>query len=121
MNPRYLSLIPVALAVVAPLVLPAYYITLMNFIGLAAIVVIGLVLLTGIGGLTSFGQAAFVGVGHRLAYRQSRPFAVVDHLCGYRRNCIFRLADRSSDAEAFRPLSAALDDCMEPQPVLPRR
>ena len=63
MNPRYLSLIPVALAVVAPLVLPAYYITLMNFIGLAAIVVIGLVLLTGIGGLTSFGQAAFVGVG----------------------------------------------------------
>ncbi|MFB9950632.1 ATP-binding cassette domain-containing protein [Rhizobium puerariae] len=63
MNPRYLSLIPVAVAAVAPLVLPAYYITLMNFIGLASIVVIGLVLLTGIGGLTSFGQAAFVGVG----------------------------------------------------------
>ncbi len=63
MSIRTLSFIPVAVAVIAPLVLPAYYITLMNFIGLAAIVVIGLVLLTGIGGLTSFGQAAFVGIG----------------------------------------------------------
>jgi branched-chain amino acid transport system permease protein len=63
MNPRYLSLIPVVAIAAAPLILPAYYITLMNFIGLAAIVVTGLVLLTGIGGLTSFGQAAFVGVG----------------------------------------------------------
>lgn len=63
MNPRYLSLIPVVAIAITPLILPAYYITLMNFIGLAAIAVIGLVLLTGIGGLTSFGQAAFVGVG----------------------------------------------------------
>jgi branched-chain amino acid transport system permease protein len=63
MNLRYLSLIPILVLALAPLVLPAYYITLMNFIGLASIVVIGLVLLTGIGGLTSFGQAAFVGIG----------------------------------------------------------
>jgi len=35
----------------------------LNYIGLASIVTLGLVLLTGIGGLTSFGQAAFVGLG----------------------------------------------------------
>lgn len=63
MNPRILTLLPVLLVAIAPFVLPAYYVTLMNFIGLATIVVIGLVLLTGIGGMTSFGQAAFVGVG----------------------------------------------------------
>ncbi len=37
--------------------------TLLNYIGLYSIVAIGLVLLTGIGGMTSFGQAAFVGIG----------------------------------------------------------
>src|SRR5690606_1895938 len=42
---------------------PVFWITLLNYIGLAAIVVLGLVLLTGIGGLVSFGQAAFVGIG----------------------------------------------------------
>jgi len=36
---------------------------LMNYIGLAGIVTLGLVLLTGVGGLMSFGQAAFVGLG----------------------------------------------------------
>ena len=34
-----------------------------NYIGLYALVALGLVLLTGVGGLTSFGQAAFVGLG----------------------------------------------------------
>jgi len=43
--------------------IPAFWITLLNYIGLASIVVLGLVLLTGIGGLVSFGQAAFVGIG----------------------------------------------------------
>lgn len=42
---------------------PEFWITQINYIGLASLVVIGLVLLTGVGGLTSFGQAAFVGVG----------------------------------------------------------
>src|SRR5690554_5422707 len=42
---------------------PEFWITHLNYIGLASLVVIGLVLLTGVGGLTSFGQAAFVGVG----------------------------------------------------------
>lgn len=42
---------------------PEFWITHLNYIGLASLVVLGLVLLTGVGGLTSFGQAAFVGVG----------------------------------------------------------
>jgi ABC-type branched-subunit amino acid transport system ATPase component/ABC-type branched-subunit amino acid transport system permease subunit len=46
-----------------PVRTPEYWITLLNYIGLYSIVAIGLVLLTGIGGMTSFGQAAFVGVG----------------------------------------------------------
>jgi ABC-type branched-subunit amino acid transport system ATPase component/ABC-type branched-subunit amino acid transport system permease subunit len=46
-----------------PVHLPEYWVTLLNYIGLYAIVAIGLVLLTGVGGMTSFGQAAFVGVG----------------------------------------------------------
>ena len=47
----------------APLLLPEFYVTLLNYIGLYAIVALGLVMLTGVGGLTSFGQAAFVGLG----------------------------------------------------------
>jgi len=43
--------------------LPAYWITLFNYIGLSSLVALGLVLLTGVGGMTSFGQAAFVGFG----------------------------------------------------------
>ncbi|KGE08890.1 hypothetical protein LA03_18605 [Burkholderia gladioli] len=42
---------------------PEYWVTLLNYIGLYSIVAIGLVLLTGVGGMTSFGQAAFVGIG----------------------------------------------------------
>ncbi len=42
---------------------PDFWITQSNMIGLYAIVALGLVLLTGVAGLTSFGQAAFVGVG----------------------------------------------------------
>ena len=42
---------------------PEFWITQMNYIGLASLVALGLVVLTGIGGLNSFGQAAFVGIG----------------------------------------------------------
>ena len=52
-----------AVLAVVPAVLPPYYVTLLNYIGISALVAVGLVLLTGVGGLTSFGQAAFVGVG----------------------------------------------------------
>jgi ABC-type branched-subunit amino acid transport system ATPase component/ABC-type branched-subunit amino acid transport system permease subunit len=40
-----------------------FYVTLFNYIGIYALVSLGLVLLTGAGGLISFGQAAFVGIG----------------------------------------------------------
>ena len=63
MNPRHILLAFLALLALAPLVLPPFYVTLLNYIGLYAMVALGLVLLTGVGGLTSFGQAAFVGVG----------------------------------------------------------
>jgi branched-chain amino acid transport system permease protein len=43
--------------------LPPYWVTLADYIGVSAIVAIGLVVLTGIGAMTSFGQASFVGFG----------------------------------------------------------
>ncbi len=42
---------------------PSYYLTMGSYIGLYSIVAIGLVLLTGVTGLTSFGQASFMGLG----------------------------------------------------------
>jgi branched-chain amino acid transport system permease protein len=52
-------------ALIAPFTgwMPPYWITLFNYIGLSSLVALGLVLLTGVGGMTSFGQAAFVGFG----------------------------------------------------------
>jgi len=58
-----LTLAVVALIAVAPLFAPAFYVTLLNYIGLYSLVALGLVLLTGVAGQTSFGQAAFVGLG----------------------------------------------------------
>jgi branched-chain amino acid transport system permease protein len=43
--------------------IPPFWLVLLDNIGLAALVAIGLVILTGVGGLTSFGQAAFCGFG----------------------------------------------------------
>ncbi len=63
MKQRFPLLVLVAFLLVAPRLLPEFYVTLLNYIGLYALVALGLVLLTGIAGLTSFGQAAFVGLG----------------------------------------------------------
>ena len=52
-----------ALLLVAPRLASEFHVTLLNYIGLYSLVALGLVLLTGVGGLTSFGQAAFVGLG----------------------------------------------------------
>jgi branched-chain amino acid transport system permease protein len=52
----------VAALALAPLVLGNFAVSLLNDIGIAALVALGLVLLTGVGGATSFGQAAFVGI-----------------------------------------------------------
>src|SRR5437899_2004243 len=57
----------------APFVVPQFWITLGNYIGLYSIVTLGLVLLTGVAGQTSFGQAAFVGLGgYTTAYLTTR-------------------------------------------------
>jgi branched-chain amino acid transport system permease protein len=67
MSPRFsavhLLVVFVVIVTAAPLLLSSFYVTLLNYIGLYALVSLGLVLLTGVGGLTSFGQAAFVGLG----------------------------------------------------------
>jgi len=49
--------------VLLPWIAPPFWVTLANYIGLYSIVALGLVLLTGVAGQTSFGQAAFVGLG----------------------------------------------------------
>ena len=61
-NTQRLALLA-GVAVLALLPLPDFWITQLNYIALYSLVILGLVLLTGIGGLTSFGQAAFVGIG----------------------------------------------------------
>ncbi|MDP3841219.1 MAG: branched-chain amino acid ABC transporter ATP-binding protein/permease [Oxalobacteraceae bacterium] len=61
-NPFFLLFVA-AVALLPVLPSPEFWITLANYIGLYSIVAIGLVLLTGVAGLTSFGQAAFVGIG----------------------------------------------------------
>jgi branched-chain amino acid transport system permease protein len=62
--PRAAILTPIALIICAalPFVLTAYEATLASFVGIAAIAAVGLVLLTGISGQTSFGHATFVGL-----------------------------------------------------------
>jgi branched-chain amino acid transport system permease protein len=65
MPQRLPVLIFAAVMAVIPFVpgMPPFWIVLLDNIGLAALVAMGLVLLTGVGGLTSFGQAAFCGFG----------------------------------------------------------
>ena len=61
---RYALGLVILLVLALPLLpVPEFVITQMNYIGIDALVVLGLVLLTGICGLTSFGQAAFAGIG----------------------------------------------------------
>ena len=51
-----------AFVALAPLVLSEYQVAIMNYIGLAAMIALGLVLLTGVAGVMSFGQQVFAGV-----------------------------------------------------------
>ena len=48
--------------IAVPLVLPEFWVIMLNYVGLSTIVVLGLMLLTGVAGITSFGQAAFLGL-----------------------------------------------------------
>ncbi|TRL34026.1 ABC transporter permease subunit [Rhizobium straminoryzae] len=59
---RLLSLIVVVVLLALPVVGSPFLVTLMSHVGVSSLVVLGLVLLTGIGGMMSFGQAAFVGI-----------------------------------------------------------
>jgi branched-chain amino acid transport system permease protein len=65
MRERWPILIFAAVMAAIPFIpgMPPFWIVLLDNIGLSALVAMGLVLLTGVGGLTSFGQAAFCGFG----------------------------------------------------------
>ncbi len=122
-----------ALLLLVPAILSPYYVTLLNYIGLYAMVALGLVLLTGVGGLTSFGQAAFVGLGAYttaalttatdlpawLAWAGGSPWLTL--VVGPAADRVGGGADRLADAEAFGPLPAPGHDRVGHQPVLPLR
>ena len=79
---RTLVLLAVAALAAAWGWLPPFTVTLLNYIGLHALVALGLVMLTGVGGMTSFGQAAFVGLGaYATAWVCTAP-AVAEALAG---------------------------------------
>jgi ABC-type branched-subunit amino acid transport system ATPase component/ABC-type branched-subunit amino acid transport system permease subunit len=48
--------------VAAPFILTEFQVTLMNYIGMATLIALGLVLLTGVAGVMSFGQQVFAGL-----------------------------------------------------------
>ena len=65
MNPRTVRLVAAAVVLLiaaAPFYLAPFSVSLMNYIGVYALVALGLVLLTGVGGMVSFGQSAFMGI-----------------------------------------------------------
>ncbi|HBT32515.1 MAG TPA: metal-dependent hydrolase [Pusillimonas sp.] len=57
-----IPLLLLLLIAIVPQTLGSFHIALLNDIGIAALVVVGLILVSGIGGALSFGQAAFVGI-----------------------------------------------------------
>jgi branched-chain amino acid transport system permease protein len=65
MSRRWIQALALAVLLCLPWLpgVPPFWITQMNYIGLYSLVVLGLVLMTGVGGMTSFGQSAFVGLG----------------------------------------------------------
>ena len=60
---RRLTLLCVLALAIAWGFLPDFTVTQFSYIALYSLVAVGLVMLTGVGGMTSFGQAAFVGIG----------------------------------------------------------
>ena len=59
---RWAAVALLAFAACGPILLSDYYVTLLNYIGLYTIVTVGLVLVTGVAGLTSLGHAGLVGI-----------------------------------------------------------
>ncbi len=128
--PRLIGLVVLALMAIAPLLpfTPAYWVTLAGAIGIASLVAIGLVLLTGVGGMTSFGQAAFVGFGaYTTAVLTTRfgfsPWATLPVSAPDDRPR--RARHRARHGAALRPLPAARHHRLGHQPLLsvrqPRR
>ncbi|MEJ8858608.1 branched-chain amino acid ABC transporter ATP-binding protein/permease [Variovorax robiniae] len=73
---RHLTLAAVLALAVIWNWLPEFTVVVMSYIGLYAIVAVGLAMLTGVGGMTSFGQAAFVGMGaYATAWTCTSPMA----------------------------------------------
>ncbi len=71
-----LAAIAVVAILVAPMVFGRFTTTLLIEIGISALVALGLVLLTGVGGATSFGQAAFVGLAAYTTALLTRNFGL---------------------------------------------
>jgi ABC-type branched-subunit amino acid transport system ATPase component/ABC-type branched-subunit amino acid transport system permease subunit len=59
----FMPLIALLIAAASPLLLTAYQVSVLTYVLISAIACLGLVLMTGIVGMVSFGHAAFVGLG----------------------------------------------------------
>ncbi|MCL1962047.1 MAG: branched-chain amino acid ABC transporter ATP-binding protein/permease [Desulfovibrionaceae bacterium] len=76
MTHRRLTLLGIVALALCWAWLPEFTVTLISDIGLYSMVAVGLVMLTGIGGMTSFGQAAFVAIGaYATAWTCTSPVA----------------------------------------------
>ena len=119
--PRVLLVCGAAL-LLAPVVAPPFWVTLLNYIGLYSIVALGLVLLTGVAGQTSFGQAAFVGLGaYTTAYLSLNYPAVspwLNLLVGIALTSVDRAVPGIHHAAHEGSLPAAGDDRLGHQPLL---
>ncbi|PDT73444.1 branched-chain amino acid ABC transporter ATP-binding protein/permease [Bradyrhizobium sp. C9] len=60
---RFAPLLALVVAAASPVLLPVYQVEVITYVMIATIACLGLVLMTGIAGMVSFGQAAFVGLG----------------------------------------------------------
>src|ERR1700753_1887768 len=112
MRERWPVLLFACVMVAIPLIpgVPPFWIGLLDNIGLSALVAMGLVLLTGVGGRPSVGQGAFWGLSAlatpRLAHGL-RPFARAYAATVARRERPVRGGARPHHGTIIRPLSAA--------------
>ena len=114
----------VAVLVGVPLVAPQFWVTLGNYVGLYSIVALGLVLLTGVAGQTSFGQAAFVGIGAYTTAILSTHYALspwINLFVGLALTLALALLPRPHHAADEGPLPAAGDHRLGHQPRAPVR
>ena len=118
---RWLVVVVAVGLLTAPMIAPPFWITLLNYIGLYSIVALGLVLLTGVAGQTSFGQQR-----SSASAPMSRPTAItIFPALSPRLNLLAGVAltmlvpvPRVHHAAHERPLPAAGDDRMGHQSFL---